>query len=47
MATVLYQIILALNLLFGEVDASKAQEIYNSNDYSIVNGVIIIDTDEL
>ncbi len=50
MSTIVYQIVLALNLLsggFGTNTQAQAQAIYDSGSYTVVSGVIIIDTDEL
>jgi hypothetical protein len=48
MTSILMQIIIALNLLYGKGDyTTQAQQIYNSKDYTYANGVVIIDTDEL
>ncbi|MBK9733239.1 MAG: hypothetical protein IPO83_18460 [Chitinophagaceae bacterium] len=48
MSGIIYQITLVLNLMFGGNNhQQQAQQIYSQNDYKIVCGVVIIDTDEL
>ena len=48
MSTIIYQICLALNMLFGAGNhTQQAQQIYQAGAYHCQGGVVIIDTDEL
>ncbi|MBX7107913.1 MAG: hypothetical protein K1X61_04625 [Chitinophagales bacterium] len=48
MSSIIYQITLVLNLMFGGGNHQmQAQQIYSQNNYKIECGVVIIDTDEL
>ncbi len=48
MSSIIYQITIALNLLLGGGNhQQEAAQIYSSDDYKVVCGVVIIDTDEL
>ncbi|MCS6991916.1 MAG: hypothetical protein RMK52_00080 [Chitinophagales bacterium] len=48
MASIIAQILMVLNMLLGAGDHSaKANEIYRDGAYTICDGVIIIDENEL
>lgn len=47
--SIIYQIVLALNLFYGTGSShtQQAQQIYAGGKYHVQCGVVIIDTDEL
>ncbi len=48
MSSIIYQIVLSLNLLLGPGNYNQqANKIYVQGDYQISNGIVIVDTETL